>query len=390
MSASIKESGAAIAPMNEAPVQRTAKGLNYDKWYAEVQDLFYGLTPEKQKLAAAANEKFLSGVYGATRNPASAGATMAKGVSPASVHVDTLMSGFSVMYANDEYIGERCMPPVPVTKRSDKFATYPKRERLAFPDDVIGNRASPNELNETRSTSNYSVTDYGYRNFLDLETAVNEDAPLNEMLDVLEAINEGIAFRREKRISTIVVTSGNYAGNTGAITSTNWNDSTGGTIIGDIQTAISSLWRGASPTKLVGVCPIGVWNSGIFNNPALAERFKYTAGGATLTQQVATFFGLDELLIGRARQDTANEGQTASYSRIWSTDVFAVLGVALRPSTRSLHFGSTFRMAGDPYTSEYPDPAIGKRGGIWAKVSVSEDHKVVAGDAGYLVTGVLT
>ena len=378
----------AIAPTNSVPVQRTEAGIKYDKWIGEVRDLLDGLTPEKQKMAAAANEGFLRGLTNA-RVPASAGAGMAKAVSPASVHVDTLMAGFSVMYKNDEYIGERCMPPVMVGKRSDKYAVYTKRDRYAFPDDVIGSRSSPNELSETRTTANYSVVDYGYKNYLDLETVVNQDAPLNEMLDVVEAINEGIAFRRELRISTIVVTSGNYAsGNTGAITSTNWNDSTGGTIIGDIQTATTALYRGSSPTKLVGVCPIGVWNSSIFNNPALAERFKYTAGGPTLVQQVANFFGLDELLIGRARQDTANDGQTVSYSRIWSTDVFAVLAVANRPTTRSLHFGSTFRMAGDPYTTEYADPGIGKRGGIWAKVSVSEDHKIVADDAGYLITGV--
>jgi len=378
---------AKIAPVNEVALQRTEKGLKYEKWAAEVRNLLDGLTPEDQKKAAAANEGFLRGLSG-IRVPASAGGGLAKAVSPAAVHVDTLMSGFSKMYANDAYIGERCMPAVPVAKRSDKYAVYPKRERFAFPDDVIGSRSGPNELTTTRTTDNYSVVDYGYKNFLDLETAVNEDAPLNEMLDVLEEINEGIAFRREVRIATIVVTSGNYAGNTGAISSTNWNDSTGGTIIGDIQTAVTSIWRGQSPTRLVGVCPIGVWNSSIFNNPALAERFKYTQGGATLVQQVATFFGLDELLIGGARQDTANDGQTASYGRIWSTDVFAVLAVAQRPTVRSLHFGSTFRMNGDPYTSEYPDPGIGKRGGIWAKVSVSEDHKVVAGDAGYLITGV--
>lgn len=375
-----------IAPRNEVALPRTEKGLRYNKWIDEVRNLLDGKTPEEQKRVVSANEAFLKGLA-APRFSAVDGKQ--KAVTPAAVHVDTLMSNFSVMYANDEYIGERCMPAVPVAKRSDKYAVYPKRERFNFPDDTIGYRSSPNELEATRSTDNYSVVDYGYKNFLDLETAVNEDAPLNEMLDVLEAINEGIAYKREKRISDIVVTSGNYSGNT-AGAGTNWNDATGGSIIADIQTAVSSLYTGQSPTKIIGVCPIGVWNSGIFNNPALAERFKYTAGGATLVQQVAQFFGLDELYVCKARTETANEGQTASYSRMWSTDVFAVLRVAVRPTTRSLHFGSTFRMNGDPFTSEWSDPSIGKRGGIWARVSVSEDHKIVAGDAGYLITSILT
>jgi hypothetical protein len=382
MSAQIAPSNANV--ISRAPSERVIK---FQKWFDEVRNLLDSKDPAKQKLALAANQDFIKGL---ARPGFSADGTVAKAVAPAAVHVDTLMSNFSLMYANEEYVGERLMPVVNVAKRSDKFASYPKRERFAFPDDEMGTRSSPNELTETRTTDNYSVKDYGLKNFLDLETAVNEDAPLNEMLDLLEAPNEGLAFKREKRISTIVVTSGNYGGNTGAITSTNWNDSTGGTIIGDIQNAVSSVWRGQTPTKLVGVCPIGVWNSGIFNNPALAERFKYTAGGPTLVQQVANFFGLDELYVCKAREDTANDGQTASYARIWSTDVFAVLAVAMRPTLRSLHFGSTFRMNGTPITTEWTDPSLGVRGGLWAKVAVSEDHKVCAGDAGYLITGVLT
>lgn len=376
-----------IAPRNEVVNPRTEKALQFQKWADEVRNLFDGRTQEDQKKIAAANEAFLRGLA-APRFSAVDGKV--KAVTPTAVHVDSLLAGFSKMYANDEYIGERCMPVVPVQKRSDKYTVYPKRERFAAPDDRIGYRSSPNEIEESRSTDNYSVEDFGFKNYLDLETAVNEDAPLSEMIDLVESINELMALKREARIAAIVTNSANYDGNTAAVSSTNWNDATGGTIISDIQSAVSSLYTGQTPTKIIGVCPINVWNAGIFNNPALAERFKYTAGGATLPQQVAAFFGMDELYICKARHETANEGQTASYARMWNTDVFAVLRVALRPTRRSLHFGSTFRMANDPFTSQWSDPGVGKRGGIWARVSVSEDHKVVAGDAGFLLTGILT
>jgi hypothetical protein len=99
---------------------------------------------------------------------------------------------------------------------------------------------------------------------------------------------------------------------------------------------------------------------------------------------------MDDILISRAREDTANVGQTATYARMMTQKFFGILRVANRPTTRSLHFGSTFRMNGDPYTTEWPDPGIGKRGGVWSRVSVSEDHKVVAGDAGFLITAAIT
>src|SRR5262245_35141236 len=56
-----------------------------------------------------------------------------KGVTPSSVHSNTFLTNMSVMYANDEYIDERLVTPVPVEKRSNTFAIYPQRERFEYP-----------------------------------------------------------------------------------------------------------------------------------------------------------------------------------------------------------------------------------------------------------------
>src|SRR6185503_12976437 len=104
-----------------------------------------GLTPEDQKKAVAANQAFIKGLADlrgkADMRPVSA---LERAVTPTAVHVDTLLSTFSKMYANDAFIGERLMPAVSVGKRSDKYAVYPKRERLAFPTDALGFRSQPN------------------------------------------------------------------------------------------------------------------------------------------------------------------------------------------------------------------------------------------------------
>lgn len=371
-----------------APRSRTEKGLQYERWIKSVREQLSGMSAEAQAKAAKANVDFCRGLA-SPRYSASYQGEIAKAVAPGAVHVDTLLATMSVMYKNDDYIGVQLMPYVPVTKRSDKYAVYPKRERFAFPDDLIGHRSSPNELEATRTTDNYSVEDYGFKNYLDLETVQNQDAPLNEMLDLVESINEGIAFREEKRILAIVVNSSNYAGNT-ATAGTNWNDSTGGTFISDMLAATSGLYTGQTPTRKLGFCTLTVWNTGVANNPVVRDLFKYNQSGMATTSQIAGYFGLDDILVSRSREDTANSGQTASYARMATTDIFGVLAVAQRPTLRSLHFGSTMRMAGDPYTTQWSDPGVGKRGGVWARVSVSEDHKVVAGDAGFLLTSLLT
>lgn len=378
--------------LTSAPRPDTEKAANFRAWSDEVRNMLDGQTPEDQVKSVLANQEFVRGVTKAPQHTAaSAGiGIVEKGITPAAVHVDALLTTFSKMYANSQYIGEQLMPVVPVSKRSDKYVVYPKRERFGYPDDEVGHRASPNELEQSREFDNYSVLDYGYKEFLDLESVQNEDAPLNEMLDLLDNINEGIAFRREKRILAIVGSSASYGSNTADAT-TEWNTaSTGGTIVNDLLAARAALWRGTTATKIIGVCPITVWNSGIANNPDLLDKFKFTQSGLAVTTQIARMFQLDDILITEAREETANEGQTAAYARMMTGDAFALLSVAQRPSLRSLHFGSTFRSRNDPHTAEWMDPSIGKRGGLWAKVTTSEVHKVVANEAGYLITDVLT
>jgi hypothetical protein len=361
-------------------VQRTEKGVRYEKFITNVRNLLDGKDEVQQRKAVAAHEGLAKAL----------GLGKFKAITPAAVHVDSLLSTFSVMYANDEYIGERLMPVVTVDKRSNKFAVYNKRDRFAAPDDEIGMRSSPNELDAGRTTDNYSVKDYGFMNYLDLEVMANEDAPLNEMIDLVESINEGIAMKREIRIAGFVQNSANYGGNTANAT-TKWDTvTTGGTIIADVLGADAGLFNGSSPTQKLGVTTLDNWNKCVTNNPAIRGLFQYVKDGLTTTEAFAKYFGFDDVLIGRARTDTANSGQAANYGRIWSTDFFSVIRVAKRPTVRSLQFGSTFRFNGDPLTTEWTDPKIGKRGGVYAKVAVSEDHKIVAGDAAFFINDVQT
>lgn len=384
-------------PSAPLPVQRTDKGIQFERYRSSVDDIVRGMDSASQEKAAKWNLEFLRAVVDRdSRYSASAREELSRNVeglqtraiTPAGVHVDSVLATMSVMYTNDEMIGDRLMPVVPVGSRSGIYYTYDKRDRLAVPDDRIGVRGDSNEIEENRGKDNYSVVDRGLKNYLELEAMANQDRPLDEMLDLVMALNDDIALAREKRISAIVANAANYGGNTSAVAN-NWNGATGGDVIPNLLAARSAIWSGKGATQKIGFCGIGVWNTGIANNPALRDLFKYTREGL-VTKAIASHFGLDDILVGRAWEDTANHGQAESISRILSGDVFGVLAVASRPTVRSAHFGSTFRTNGSPLTTEWYDPSKGVRGGIYARVAVSEDHKVVAPDAGYLLTSALT
>jgi hypothetical protein len=309
------------------------------------------------------------------------------------VHNNATMSNLSVQYKNGDYIGDQLMPFVTVAHKSDDYFTYSKRDRLSGPDDAVGNRSRPNELTENRSTATYSCKDYALMNYVDNEMLRDQDAPLDEMVDLIESINDVMALKREQRVASILTTSGNYSGNTAALAGNfQWADaagaegSTSNPII-DIQTAMAALWMGAGAGDLVGFTSLEVMNA-LSRHTKIRGLFQYTSEGLATADQVARFFGLSKILVGSARQDTANEGQTASYSRVWGKH-FGIVRVARNPSIRNAAFGYTFRLKGDPKTDFWYDQAVGKTGGWYARVGTSEDHKVVAADTGYLLTSVI-
>jgi hypothetical protein len=309
-----------------------------------------------------------------------------KDIAPGVVHQNATLSNLSVQYANEMYIGEELMPLLQVAKESDVYYSYGQSDRLQYPDDEMGSRGQANEIQETRSTSTYVCRPYGYSNFVSRMTLTNEDAPLNEMVDLVEAIAEGLSFRREQRIAGLLTAGATFGANTTAIVAANrWDTVTGGDPIADIQNATAAIWQGRGPSDLIGFCNLDVYQV-LSRHPAILDLFKYNGSspGLATPDMIARFFDIDRLLVGKARQDIAVEGQAANFTRIWG-DVFGVVRVARRASIRNAVFGYTMRHGAIQTIVEY-DGFKGHGGGYTAQVSVSEVHQVVASPTGFLIT----
>lgn len=345
------------------------RGMAYASFRAQVNAVLKSHNPEDVLEIQTANAELM----------------YVKDVQPGAVHNDATLTSLSVQYANDVYIGELLMPVIDVTKRSDQYAVYDQRNRFAYPDDALGPRGEANEINEGRSFETYFCKGYGYENFVSGETIAQQDAPLNELVDLTEAVAEGLMFRREKRIAAVLTTAGNYGGNTAAIgAAARWDTTAGGDPIADIQTATAALFTGKGPSRIVGFTSLDVWNV-LSRHPAILDLFKFNGSspGLATPDMIATFLGMDELLVGRAREDTSNEAASATFARIWG-DSFGIIRVLDRPSIRNAAFGVTFRNGMNAI--QWFDQRVGVKGGWYAKVAAEEDHKITAAPTGYLIT----
>jgi hypothetical protein len=311
-------------------------------------------------------------------------------ITPSTVHVDKFLTQLSIGYVNDEFVGEKLMPIVQVANRSDKFFKRNKRDLLNAPDDLSAARARANEVELTFAEDNYSVKDFHLQAYIDKMTEANADEAYLELVDMTEALTEQLALKREIRYAALLGVAGTYGASTAALTGAEWNEvGTTNDPLPTIQNILATRWSGGGRTKLVGVTTPEVLNV-LINNAAIRGIFQYSTGGVPTKQQIASFMGLDEIHVAAARYDSANIGQTASYSRIWPAGIFIVARVMAAPSRRTTGLGATFRWSPGSATTQWFDPEPGNIGGTYTKVAVSEDLKVIDPvDSSYLLTGTI-
>ena len=310
-----------------------------------------------------------------------------RAVTPSSVHSNTFMANFSVQYANEMFIGDELLPMLAVQKLSDEYAIYRKRDMLAVPDDSAKGRSEANEVFDNIDSASYTCEGRMLKKGVEKKTIDNQDEVFDEMMDLSEQVSHLMALAREKRAMTVLTTSGNYGGTTAIAAGSEWDSASGGDPVKVIRTARHSIWSGNGPVRVVGFCPLSVYLA-LGSHPAILDLTKYTSAGIVPRQVLASVFELDDLLIAKAWEDTANEGQTASYSRITSSDIFGIVRVAA-PSKRSAGFGFNFRFKGEVNNLTWYDEQKGTRGTYYNQQSCDEVFKVTAGDTGHLITNCL-
>ena len=359
----------AILNANGRPMQRTERGLAYDSYVKQIrEDLSHGDAEAKAALNEAKE------------------ALLRTKLTPGTVQQSSLLTDMSVMYANDDFIGTRLMPVVGTNgSQSGSFYTYTKRDRFAAPSDDMSTRAKANEVTQGRSLGTYSLSPRALANHLDDLVRELQDAPLNEMLDLVEAVVDSMELKREQRLAAVLHTAGTYGANTAAIAAADrWNSAGGGNPGSDVDAAKAACWAGMGPGSWVGFMSLDVWNV-LKRHPLVLDGLKYSKPGSVASrQEVAAYLELDDLLVGASRNDTANEGQAAAYARIWN-DVFGIVRVANRPGLRNATFGATLQ--GKPNrTDTWYEIADGSQGAWWTRVSRQDQEKVICADCGYLLT----
>jgi len=310
------------------------------------------------------------------------------------VHIDRPLSNFAVEYVNAALIAEGICPVVRVGNKSDKYATFEKKDRFTIPETIRGPKDYANEVDWSVGAGNYACIDRALRDFLSDALVANCDPGIDPRRRTTEFLTDLLLLDREVAIMTLVTTYGNYgSGYRVALTGGDrWDVPATSDPLANVETAKAACF--VPPN----VCLMGadVW-SALKQHPQILNRI---SGGASNSspamvtpQLVAELFEVDRVLIGRAKRNTANKGQTASFAYVWGKDVVLAY-VAETPSLQDMSAFKTFRWnqmstAVGYQVRSYRDEGKGG-GGEWIEVETSDSIAAVCTDAAYLIDTVVS
>lgn len=318
-------------------------------------------------------------------------------LSPSDVHVPTISQNIFAMYQNRELIADLAMPLVSAAHLSNIVEQMPAATMQNIANTQIANqRARPNEVTySVDNTLTYNCLPYGLLDYIPQEILQNADAtPLQRRATYMAIVRSFLDLARERRVAAEVFGASNYGSNTTALSGTDRWDNDASDPVSALLTAKEEVF--ATPNVLV----LGgqVWPK-LRTNPAvrsyITSRASTSSGPVPLAVELALFaelIGVEKVIVGRAKYNSAQEGATAVSAYIWGKSA-ALIRVEQNPNPMMTQtFGYTFRFGGLAYQNQViPDLLGGAMGGEYVKLSTFDDELVIGGaTTGYLYTTVIS
>lgn len=368
-------------------VARSKNGLRWEKLHAATLE-FLRNTPDKHKSEIEAANQRLRAQYEMWQGKIGINDLVSLNLTPGSVQTTSVLQNMSVAYTNDEYIGLRLMPSFPVSFGTDAATWWELDKETMFeaPDDTIGTGGSVNNINAGFVKQTATMHPHALQGSVDARSRAAMDAPVLALASRLPLVVNGLRLNQEKRIVAIAGSSASFGSNTAAISAADqWNTDLGGDPAGSVDAAKAELFSGIAETDTVAFCNERVFNV-LKRHPTIREQFKYTGRETLSRQMLAEYFEVDDLLVGKAREQTANEGATQSWTNLWPS-VFGVVKVPRVVQEKIACFGITLE---EPMMElEHFEPNVGGWGEYITKVAFSDSSKVISSSCGYLLTGVI-
>lgn len=303
--------------------------------------------------------------------------------------IDPHLTGIALAYSNETLIAESVLPSIPVGKQEFRWNRYALTDGFTIPNSAVARKSRPNQVEFGATEVADFTRDFALDSPVPNEDLMNADVRHDPLAYAALRTTELIELDREQRTATKVFDPANYAAaNKATLSGTSqWSDFTNSDPLGAIMDQ-------ALEVNTIPMRPnVGVMGSEVFQrlrrHPKILEATKSTGGaivnGVATVEAIRELLELEELLIGRARVNTAGKGLTATLSRVWGKHALFFYRNRLANNQAGMTFGYSAQW-GTRVAGQLPDPNMGMRGGVNVRVGESRQEVIAASDVAFLFT----
>ena len=302
--------------------------------------------------------------------------------------IDPHLTGIAIAYKNEDYIADEIAPYETVNKELFEWDEYEVGQMFTPPDDKVGRLSKPNEVTFSSTRKEDSTEDHGLDSPVPQKDVDNADANQDPLGFATEGVMELVKLNREIRLANSVFNSATYpAGLKETLSgSDQWSD-VSSKPIKKIKKALDK------PLMRPNYILFGqeAWTD-FSIHPEIVEAVVGTGAqaGVALEDAVAKLFGVKKVLVGMSFQNTAKQGQTVAFNRLWGKhcslfykNPLARLKGSMRPT-----FMMTARF-GTPIGGTIPDPDMGLKGGVRVRAGEFVKEVRLSQHCGYFLEDVV-
>lgn len=306
----------------------------------------------------------------------------------AQLHSATTLAELAVKYRNAELIADKIAPITEVERKLVRYWTFDRKDSARITDSRMAPDGMPNRRTFTATSSTAEVEPFGLHDTIPVSDLEDPEPGIDLEADTVEDLTSDLLLGREKRVADTVTAAGSYAASNKVTLGTAWTSSLS-TPISDIQTGK----RACAMPPNVAICDEVSFDA-LARHPDIISTLRGTSGatrGLATAQEIAAYFGLEDIHVGKCKYNSANPTATASYSYIWPQGVFLLARVVAQPRAKEITLARTYRKRGDAslpmtVTSEV-QKMPGTKGVLFMKVAMEELVQLVAADVGYRIGG---
>lgn len=228
----------------------------------------------------------------------------------------------SISYRNMEYIADRVAPILDNVSPRTKITKYNKG---AWFRDEAGIRAPGSRAPRGGygiTFVNITTNEYSFAKEVNdkdrRDAKFSNSPPLQLDQEAIEFATDKIDLNKEIRLANLILNDTTWSGGSEDAEG-GWAASGSNTFLTDVRARIKTIHSstGIRPNSLV--IDFGTWNS-LLEESTLLDKIKHTQTGVVTQDLVASFLGLERLLIGSAVKNTAKEaadGTDATMRYVW-------------------------------------------------------------------------